>query len=803
MTESNQANDPAWEGLNLPVLTDVVDDMAAPESAAAPEAGIEIPEFDFSSELDLMAAELTTASPGGAPLDIPELQLEELLGDDAPPGEAAREPALDFGMLPSLDLDVPAGDEAGGTEAFDFSLQPRAETASEADGLAALMARADVQQAVTPEEAAARASFAALDDAALDQLASQLSAEPAPESPPVDEPAGLAWADVVAAVNNGAAEPAEASMDDAETEPALSSEADAGMGLVDELEHLPWPSVVDEAAPVPESAPSAQAEPDAPRFLSIPLDSLPSGVLGGGMGLEPPPPPVDDLAWLSTLQGAAPQTPLATAPAAPTLDQLLQQAEATLSRLPGQSAGEDAEPLAPETPAAAFAFEAAQDMPQAEAVSPDIEPTPEVAAVETALEPAASVELAAFEAEPELSQVAGQLPVVEPTSEVVVVETGLEPAAPVEAFAFEAAQDMPQAETLSSVVEPTPEIAAAEAALEQAAPVELAAFEAEPELPQVEAVLPDIEPTPEVAAVETGLEPAAPVEAFAFEAAQDMSQVAAQLPVVEPTSEVAAVEAALEPAAPVELAAFEAEPELPQVAAQLPVVEPTSEVAAVETALELAASVELAAFEAEPELPQAWAVSPDIEPTPDVAAVEAALKPAAPVELAAVEAEPQVAAVELAHPLSDEASAEPALPILHEEAESETVAAAMQAAAGPLVADAPLVASAPDLIAEDKGGVAVVKVASMAAAGSGAHGLPLEQLDEQALFDALYQQMLPRMKVELSLWLQDAIELQTRQMLSGMMHQLKEDYEMLFGDALKESLKQAMERLAKQDKDEE
>ncbi|VEB43772.1 Uncharacterised protein [Chromobacterium violaceum] len=59
--------------------------------------------------------------------------------------------------------------------------------------------------------------------------------------------------------------------------------------------------------------------------------------------------------------------------------------------------------------------------------------------------------------------------------------------------------------------------------------------------------------------------------------------------------------------------------------------------------------------------------------------------------------------------------------------------------------------------------------------------------------------MLPRMKVELSLWLQDAIEVQAKQMLSGMMHQLKEDYEMLFGDALKESLRQALSDAGRRD----
>ena len=74
-------------------------------------------------------------------------------------------------------------------------------------------------------------------------------------------------------------------------------------------------------------------------------------------------------------------------------------------------------------------------------------------------------------------------------------------------------------------------------------------------------------------------------------------------------------------------------------------------------------------------------------------------------------------------------------------------------------------------------------------------------IDEQALLQSMYEKMLPRMKVELSLWLQDALELQAKQMLSGVMHQLKEDYEMLFGEALKESLRQTINSLGKIEKD--
>jgi cytochrome c-type biogenesis protein CcmH/NrfG len=71
-------------------------------------------------------------------------------------------------------------------------------------------------------------------------------------------------------------------------------------------------------------------------------------------------------------------------------------------------------------------------------------------------------------------------------------------------------------------------------------------------------------------------------------------------------------------------------------------------------------------------------------------------------------------------------------------------------------------------------------------------------VDERALVDAMYEKLLPRMKVELSLWLQDALELQAKNMLSGVMQQLKEDYDMLFGETLKESLRQAILALGRE-----
>ena len=108
-------------------------------------------------------------------------------------------------------------------------------------------------------------------------------------------------------------------------------------------------------------------------------------------------------------------------------------------------------------------------------------------------------------------------------------------------------------------------------------------------------------------------------------------------------------------------------------------------------------------------------------------------------------------------------------------------------------------------------GVEVLKVSELASAAAAAAMMTPQAvnapsgtvavIDEQALLQSMYEQMLPRMKVELSLWLQDALELQAKQMLSGVMHQLKEDYEMLFGEALKESLRQTINSLGKIEKE--
>ncbi len=76
-------------------------------------------------------------------------------------------------------------------------------------------------------------------------------------------------------------------------------------------------------------------------------------------------------------------------------------------------------------------------------------------------------------------------------------------------------------------------------------------------------------------------------------------------------------------------------------------------------------------------------------------------------------------------------------------------------------------------------------------------------VDEAALLEAIYQRILPRMRVELSLWLQDAIENQTRHLLAGVMQQMREDYDMLFGETLRESIRQAINDIETKHKDEQ
>jgi len=69
-------------------------------------------------------------------------------------------------------------------------------------------------------------------------------------------------------------------------------------------------------------------------------------------------------------------------------------------------------------------------------------------------------------------------------------------------------------------------------------------------------------------------------------------------------------------------------------------------------------------------------------------------------------------------------------------------------------------------------------------------------LDEEALIEALYARVLPRMKVELTLWMQDALEQQAKQLMAGVMKQLKEDFDMMLAESLRSSLREALDEAA-------
>src|SRR5574343_1313269 len=135
--------DNAWNALDLPVLTDVVEvDVPATE----------VPVYDFPAELDALAQ----AVPADEVLELtltPELTLDEVLGDETElDGDGVTTRQL-IERLPSLDLevDLPAElslddvlpgleplrrDDAPAPEAdFAFSLEEETPAPAAADGL--------------------------------------------------------------------------------------------------------------------------------------------------------------------------------------------------------------------------------------------------------------------------------------------------------------------------------------------------------------------------------------------------------------------------------------------------------------------------------------------------------------------------------------------------------------------------------------------------------------------------------------------------------------------------------------------
>ena len=107
MSEPSKPKEPDWCGLNLPVLTEVVDESQVPTLG---DEVIDIPDFDFSSEMDALADQLGAQREElPAELEIPELSLEDLIAE-AP---ASEEPLLDLTSLPSLGLSDVSASEPG------------------------------------------------------------------------------------------------------------------------------------------------------------------------------------------------------------------------------------------------------------------------------------------------------------------------------------------------------------------------------------------------------------------------------------------------------------------------------------------------------------------------------------------------------------------------------------------------------------------------------------------------------------------------------------------------------------------
>ncbi|UTH73424.1 hypothetical protein [Chromobacterium sp. IIBBL 290-4] len=839
MTESTQSNQADWSHLNLPVLTDVVDEAAVPTlSEDVPAETLEIPEFDFSSELDLLETELgDSAESGEASLEIPELTLEQLLPESAA-APAETSPLLDFANLPSLELEDASLEKDGG---LDFVLSPKRQTSSaEADqgGLAALFARANPEQgaeAVEKSEAPIEPMPAALES---------VLAEPEAASDTVPEGAvELSWSDVVEAASR------------------LPDSAEAPMAAGQEARMEVMPSA---AESVPSSLEAAEPEAEPAAFQSISIDSLPSGVLGGGIGREPPARQPDNLEWLSSLTPAKPAEPESVA--APTRDQVLQEAERVLAE----------EKLALQTDDEIVAPPA--DQPEMQAAAPVAEPTLDLPIPEMGAEPFAAT--TPFEAEfaPELSipEVAEEQSIAEPQLEAEPIEAAptidweavaeSAPELTIPESAEEQAMAEPQLEAepieaapaidSETVAEPEPELLIPEVVEEQAMAepqLEAEPIEATPAIdweasaePVPELVIPEVAEEQAIAEPQLEAEPIETAPAIDWEAAAEpepelsIPELSGELAIAEPQLEAEPIEAA--PAIDWETAA-EPVPELtiPELAEEQAVAEPRPEAECIEAvpAIDWETAAEPVPELMIPELAEESAItepqqeSESIEAAPAIDR-EASAEPAPGltmpelVEEQAVEEQPPVEASLGSEPaIGDEASLEPQASSA-EAASSELAAAAgagavlvgaaalalADAGQNPADEDVPALsglldgrrgeaakqasepAAAPEPESEsaefvEPAPVAVVKVAAMSGGSAAKRAQPA--YDQQALFNALYEQMLPRMKLELSLWLQEAIEVQAKQMLSGMMHQLKEDYEMLFGDALKESLRQALQ----------
>ena len=851
MNQSPTPDLPSWDELDLPVLDEVVDESAIPVLA---EEVLDVPDFDFSSELDAAHSALPVPAEGVAELDIPELTLEDL---EVSAPRAGDSPALDLTGLPSLDLSEAAdelelGQVLHGSDPLSLAVAPTAQPAARpevplmaVDGFefvldeampAALAAMPDVldenppappavaaaPSALRPPEAVAAQPVPAVEEALqIPALTDVLNENPPVPPAAAAAPSALRPPEAVAAQpvpaveealqipaltdvldENPPAPPAAAAAPsalrppeavDAQPVPA-EEEALQIPDLSDELD-IDWNSMAEQAEPalaVPPaladapSHPAAPAElplqaqavdlpspvqadhpPALPAGLSISLDSLPAGVLGGGIGrLEEETPSASEL--LARAQALVDATPAS-------LDEVLRAAEQTL---------------------------AAQDA----LIQPQRAAAPEAKSF-TSL------------SEAELLEAMATLPTMQPASLIDQQWPGL--------------GDETIADGVDAGLPDEADVLAASALLQDdnaddLAPATVAAQS--PELtPQNLPVLDVEESWPGLGDVdrenETGFSLPDEADVLAASAllqddnADDLAPatVAVQSPELTPQNlPVLDVEESWPGQDDVDRE-NETELALPEEAQIVPPVAASSVVPSLPEPPVLDQEAGLLSADAMEVTPPAASASAPVQglfaESPFASEREAAPQPASPVALpvaAVAQGEPELPVLtdaepdhqSVVEPLAHVAAAvpdnssQPSSPASLETLTGASFAAAMPQTEAVAGAVAPEAGKSVEVLS-----VAAVTTAAAAAALMNPAARKEETVavvDERALVDAMYEKLLPRMKVELSLWLQDALELQAKNMLSGVMQQLKEDYDMLFGETLKESLRQAILALGRE-----
>ncbi|MBI3146759.1 MAG: hypothetical protein HYZ18_16185 [Pseudogulbenkiania sp.] len=682
MNPSQKASPPAGLELELPVLTEVVDDAALP--VLTEEPAFELPDFDFSGELDEMAAALPADA---MELEMPpELSLEAVL--DIGPAPEMVESGVDFSRLPSLDLDVASLDEL----ALDDVLP-------------------GLKREVPPQSVSELATGTVLGDEPFDFLRTPAGSGA--------ESVARAPSEPVLSPDDGIAIP-ELTME--WSEPTVSVEAEEG-GVSSpesvELQSTEPVQVQDDGFDIPElamewSEPTASAEAEEVGSASSdPVEppsagSIPSLAEGDAVAVE-----------TSTV------VPEPWAGAIPTLDATL--ADELAEPVTGT-------PAESETAAAPFAMQAeSADMVVHEAEEV-VWPVPAVQSIDIESLPT-GVLGGGVGPEPEAESIHDQLP-----------WDGTE-------------YDGDAAESPEAVAAALSELAAL---LEPASEVMLPepAASLVPESRGTELPVTEVSPQPAGVGEEGGGD-----ESMLFDE-PDHGDQPGQPEIMAVVSECLSPAATVEQAVTVEAeSSVESEglqvgvtPEVPMLAEQTGPADVPQEPLGIE-------NDEAGVF--------------GVGSASDSGGSEAAA---------------------LDYPKSD-------LDEMHAVAGIEPADVVVPLIQGGAVQELGELAVVPQLEAAASTGLPEPSVASAMPVAGGSEHTPgamarsCTVVDEQALIDSLTQKILPRMKVELSLWLQDALEMQARQMLSGLMHQLKEDYEMLFNETLRESLRQAITEIGRDERE--